>query len=51
VAAVDLLVKGQYPYMIGIKGNELVHIPLGEVISKQKPISDAYLEIVNRMAI
>ena len=51
VAAVDLLVKGQYPYMIGIKGNELVHIPLGEVISKQKPISDAYLEIVSRMAI
>ena len=43
--------QGKYPYMVGIKGTEIINIPLKEVASKTKPISDAYLEIINRMAI
>ncbi|MCX8082055.1 MAG: 6-phosphofructokinase [bacterium] len=51
VSAVNLLMQKKYPYMIGIKGNEIVYVPLKEIISTQKPISEAYLEIINRMAI
>lgn len=51
VAAVDILMKGKYPYMVGIKGTEIVYVPLKEVISNQKQISEAHLEIINRMAI
>ncbi|MDD3726635.1 MAG: 6-phosphofructokinase [Candidatus Ratteibacteria bacterium] len=51
VSAVELLMQGKYPYMVGIKGTEIISIPLKEVASQTKPISDAYLEIINRMAI
>lgn len=50
VAAVELLIQKKYPYMVGIKGNEITHIPLEEVINNCKPIPDVYLEIINRMA-
>lgn len=50
VAAVELLIQKKYPYMVGIKGNEIVHIPLKEVITNSGSISEEYLDIIRRMA-
>ncbi|MCM8762387.1 MAG: 6-phosphofructokinase [Candidatus Omnitrophica bacterium] len=51
MAAVDILLKEKHPYMVGIKGNEIIYTPLKEVISNQTSISEAHLEIIKRMAI
>jgi 6-phosphofructokinase 1 len=50
-AAVELLKEGKYPFMIGIKGNEIVSVPLKKVISYSKEIPYKNLEIVENMAI
>lgn len=50
-AAVELLQEKKYPFMTGIKGNEIVYVPLKEVISRSKDIPCKNLEIVNNMAI
>jgi len=50
-AAVELLQKRKYPFMTGIKGNEIVYIPLKDVISRSKDIPAKHLEIVKNMAI
>lgn len=49
--AVELLIEGKYGYMVGIKGEEIVHVPLSEVVGKTKSIRTDYLNIVEKMAI
>jgi 6-phosphofructokinase 1 len=50
-AAVETLLEGKYPFMTGIRGNEVVRVPLKDVISRSKDIPHKHLEIVNNMAI
>lgn len=50
-AAVEILQKRRYPVMVGIKGNEIVYVPLKDVISHSKDIPLKHLEIVKNMAI
>jgi len=50
-AAVEILKEGKYPFMIGVKGREIVYIPLKEAVSLTKEISHKDLEIINKMAI
>jgi len=49
--AVEILIEGKYGYMIGIKGDEIVYVPLSEVTGKTKPIKVEYLNIIEKMAI
>ncbi|HOM27357.1 MAG TPA: 6-phosphofructokinase [bacterium] len=49
--AVEILMEGKFGYMIGIKGEEIVYIPLSEVTSKTKSIRVEYLNLVEKMAI
>jgi 6-phosphofructokinase 1 len=49
--AVEILVNGKYGYMVGIQGNEIVYIPLSEVVSKTKPVKLEYLDIIQKMSV
>ncbi|MCM8817884.1 MAG: 6-phosphofructokinase [Candidatus Omnitrophica bacterium] len=51
VKAVELLIERQYGYMVGIKGEEIVFVPLSEVVSKKKIPKIEYMDIVKKMAI
>jgi 6-phosphofructokinase 1 len=49
--AVEILINGKYGYMVGIQGNEIVYIPLSEVVSKTKPVKLEYLDIIQKMSV
>jgi len=49
--AVEILLNGKYGYMVGIQGNEIVYIPLSEVVSKTKPVKLEYLDIIQKMSV
>ncbi|MCM8784757.1 MAG: 6-phosphofructokinase [Candidatus Omnitrophica bacterium] len=49
--AVELLLKNKYGYMVGIKGEEIVEVPLIDVVSKKKKPNINYLNIIKEMAI
>ena len=51
VSAVNLLAQRRYPYMVGLSKNEIVDVPLKEVISNQTKISETDLDIIHKMAI
>ncbi len=50
-AAVELLKTGKYPFMTGIRGNEIVFVPLKDAVSRSKEIPLRHLEMINNMAI
>ncbi len=50
-SAPSMLAEGKYPCMVGIKGTELVHVPLEEVVSNCKVLPYDDLELVAKMAI
>jgi 6-phosphofructokinase 1 len=41
VAAVDLVINGQFGQMVGLRGNEIVPVPLGEAVARLKPVDPA----------
>ncbi|RKY32437.1 MAG: 6-phosphofructokinase [Candidatus Omnitrophota bacterium] len=49
--AVKMLKEGKYGYMVGIKGGNIVHIPLKEVVSGKKSPSFENLKLMEIMAI
>lgn len=49
--AVKLLISGKYGYMVGIKGEEIVYVPLSDVVSKRKIPEVKYIEVIQTMAI
>jgi len=49
--AVEILINGKYGYMVGICGNEIVYVPLSEVVSNPKPLKLEYLDIIQKMSI
>lgn len=49
--AVELLLEGKYGYMIGIKGDKIVYLPLSEVVYKKKELNFNYLDIIKKMSI
>jgi 6-phosphofructokinase 1 len=49
--AVEILMDGKYGYMVGIQGNEIVYIPIFEVVSQTKPLKLEYLDIIRKMSI
>jgi len=50
-AAVETLMEGKYPFMVGISGSEIVRVPLKRVVSCSKLMPYAHLDIINKMAI
>ncbi len=50
-AAVEALQKGKYPLMAGVRGEEIVYVPLSDVVSRSKDIPHKHLEIIRNMAI
>ena len=51
VEAVKMLKSGIYGYMVGISEGKIKHVPLKEVVSMKKPISQENLEFVRLMSI
>ncbi|MCM8804191.1 MAG: 6-phosphofructokinase [Candidatus Omnitrophica bacterium] len=51
VEAVKLLIEGRYGYMVGIKGDNIVYIPLSDVVSKTKTPKIEYFDIIQKMSI
>lgn len=49
--AVELLRNGIYGVMIGIKGDEIVYVPISEVVNNQKLPNFEYLELIKKMSI
>ncbi|MCM8773007.1 MAG: 6-phosphofructokinase [Candidatus Omnitrophica bacterium] len=49
--AVELLISGQYGYMIGLKGEEIIYVPLVEVVNNKKLPKFEYLDIIQKMSI
>ncbi|MCS7181090.1 MAG: 6-phosphofructokinase [bacterium] len=49
--SVELLIKKMYGYMVGIKGEEVVYIPLAEVVNNSKLPNFEYFEYIKKMAI
>ncbi|MFN4226570.1 MAG: 6-phosphofructokinase [Candidatus Ratteibacteria bacterium] len=49
--AVELLLNNKYGYMVGIKGNEIVEVPLIDVVTKKKEPNFDYLNVIKKMAI
>lgn len=49
--AVEFLLENKYGYMVGIKGEEILGIPLIDVVSRKKEPNINYLDIIRKMAI
>ncbi len=50
VAAVDALMGQDDGVMIALKGTEMIHVPLEQVIGKVKPLPSAYIESMRILA-
>lgn len=48
IAAIDLVHKGKFGYMVGIKGNEIISIPLEDVVGRRKTVD---LELYNTASV
>ena len=49
--AVRLLAAGKYPFMVGIKGDEILYTPLKRVVTTSRLPNLGNIELINRMAI
>ncbi|MGC9344536.1 MAG: 6-phosphofructokinase [Bacteroidales bacterium] len=49
--AVDALLDDQKSVMIGVKDNEIVHVPFRKVIKKQKHVDESILEIAEILSV
>jgi 6-phosphofructokinase 1 len=50
VAAVEFLLEGKSNMMTGLQGSEMVPVPIEDVVSKKKLLSDKYMQMVNILA-
>jgi 6-phosphofructokinase 1 len=45
VTAVELLVQGESGVMVGLEGRDMIHVPLEDVTTRSRTISDAYFDM------
>jgi 6-phosphofructokinase 1 len=50
VAAVDALLEGATGVMIGLQGNDLVHVPLREAVARQRPADASLVALILSLA-
>jgi 6-phosphofructokinase 1 len=50
VAAVDALMEGISGVLIGLRGNDLVHVPLSEAVARQRPADPSLIALILSLA-